>query len=216
MRSISGTLTCYGHLLVTGTLPKVGLAGGMTAMLYSLADASKVRMEHVWSRTARKGVLGGGFLGEAGSPSWTGACSYGNGVLPDLPAWGAVPPAGRSWLRRLANDSITTSPADGGDLGLCHVRVPTWAPFRLRLCINGHNWLERQMDKAGIGYRMPGNAFLQVDDWEATRHWPTACPKARLPGCWTRMLRRSAPLRTTSARPTTVAYSRPGLDRHRV
>ena len=26
------------------------------------------------------------------------------------------------------------------ELGLCHLRVPTWAPFRLQFCLNGHNW----------------------------------------------------------------------------
>ncbi len=28
------------------------------------------------------------------------------------------------------------------DFGLCYLRVPTWAPFRLQFCFNGHNWLD--------------------------------------------------------------------------
>jgi hypothetical protein len=56
------------------------------------------------------------------------------------------------------------------ELGLCYLRVPTWCPFRLQFYFNGHNWLARQLDKRGIGYRMLDNAFLDIDDWnEAQR-----------------------------------------------
>jgi hypothetical protein len=27
------------------------------------------------------------------------------------------------------------------ELGLAYVRVPTWAPFRLQVWFNGHQWL---------------------------------------------------------------------------
>jgi hypothetical protein len=33
--------------------------------------------------------------------------------------------------------------------GLCYVRVPTWAPFRLQVYFNGHGWLARQLRQAG-------------------------------------------------------------------
>jgi len=49
--------------------------------------------------------------------------------------------------------------------GLVHVRVPTWAPFRLQFCFNGHNWLARQPAAAGIGYAMLDNTFSRIDDW---------------------------------------------------
>jgi len=51
-------------------------------------------------------------------------------------------------------------------LGLCYLRVPTWAPFRLQFYSNGHNLLARQLDREGIGYRMIDNAFVAIDDWE--------------------------------------------------
>jgi hypothetical protein len=50
------------------------------------------------------------------------------------------------------------------ELGLLHVRVPTWLPFTLHVWINGREWLARQMDRAGIGYRRNGNCFLDVQD----------------------------------------------------
>lgn len=50
-------------------------------------------------------------------------------------------------------------------LGLIHVRVPTWLPLRLQVYFNGHSWLARQLDQAGIGYRMTDNALSECADW---------------------------------------------------
>jgi hypothetical protein len=36
------------------------------------------------------------------------------------------------------------------DFGLMHVRVKSWFPFMVSICLNGRNWLARQMDRAGI------------------------------------------------------------------
>ena len=48
--------------------------------------------------------------------------------------------------------------------GLCYVRVPTWAPFCLQVYFNGHNWLARRLDQAGVAYEMADNAFLSIAD----------------------------------------------------
>ena len=50
--------------------------------------------------------------------------------------------------------------------GLCYVRVPTWAPFRLQVYFNGHHWLAHRLDKAGIAYEMADNAFIMIDDFD--------------------------------------------------
>ncbi len=51
------------------------------------------------------------------------------------------------------------------DLGLCYMRVPTWAPFRLQFYFNGHNQLAAKMDKLGIGCTQIDNSFLAIDDF---------------------------------------------------
>ncbi len=51
------------------------------------------------------------------------------------------------------------------DLGLCYLRVPTWAPFRLQFYFNGHNALAHQLAKAGIAHTLRDNAFLDIADW---------------------------------------------------
>jgi len=47
--------------------------------------------------------------------------------------------------------------------GLCYVRVPTWAPFRLQVYFNRHNWLARRLDEAGVAYEMADNAFAAAE-----------------------------------------------------
>jgi hypothetical protein len=49
-------------------------------------------------------------------------------------------------------------------LGLRHARVQTWLPFNVTVCVNGREWLSRQMDAAGIGYRRKENCFIDVAD----------------------------------------------------
>jgi hypothetical protein len=51
-------------------------------------------------------------------------------------------------------------------LGLCHLRVPTWAPFRLQFYFNGHGRLAAELEKAGIANRTLDNAFVQIDHWD--------------------------------------------------
>ena len=48
--------------------------------------------------------------------------------------------------------------------GLCYLRVPTWAPFRLQVYFNGHGWLARQLTQAGIDFDTADNAFLRIAD----------------------------------------------------
>lgn len=55
------------------------------------------------------------------------------------------------------------------EFGLCHLRIPTWAPFRLQFCCNGHDWLERQMKQAGIRFKKTDNAFTHLRDFAAAQ-----------------------------------------------
>lgn len=50
------------------------------------------------------------------------------------------------------------------DFGLMHVRVQTWFPFTVDLCLNGREWLARQMDRAGLSYAQRDNCFVSVSD----------------------------------------------------
>jgi hypothetical protein len=53
--------------------------------------------------------------------------------------------------------------------GFMHVRLQTWLPFNLHVCINGREWLSRQMDATGIRYRRVDNCFTWISDLEGAR-----------------------------------------------
>lgn len=48
--------------------------------------------------------------------------------------------------------------------GRMHVRVQTWLPFNVHVCVNGREMLARQMDAAGIAYRRSDNCFPWIED----------------------------------------------------
>ena len=49
-------------------------------------------------------------------------------------------------------------------LGLMHVRVPTWFPFTVQVCVNGHHWLAKKMDRHHLKYQRLDNAFSWIED----------------------------------------------------
>lgn len=49
--------------------------------------------------------------------------------------------------------------------GFMHARVQTWFPYATQICINGREWLARQMDDAGLGYERRDNKFTDVEDF---------------------------------------------------
>ena len=51
------------------------------------------------------------------------------------------------------------------EFGFMSARIQTWFPFRIQVCLNGREWLSRQLDKAGISYVKSDNCFLKISDW---------------------------------------------------
>lgn len=49
-------------------------------------------------------------------------------------------------------------------VGRCHVRLQTWYPFSVDICLNGRLWLAKQMDAAGLAYRRADNCFIELAD----------------------------------------------------
>lgn len=66
------------------------------------------------------------------------------------------------------------------ELGLCYLRVPTWAPFRLQFYCNGHNWLARELEKAGIGFTIIDNVFIKISDTIKAQQIADSFPVDRL------------------------------------
>jgi len=49
--------------------------------------------------------------------------------------------------------------------GFMQARIQTWFPFSIQICLNGREWLARQMEQAGIGYRKYDNCFGWIEDY---------------------------------------------------
>jgi hypothetical protein len=51
------------------------------------------------------------------------------------------------------------------DLGLVHVRLPTLFPFSIQIAVNGHDYLARQMRRAGIRFIQEDNVFTEISSF---------------------------------------------------
>ncbi len=48
--------------------------------------------------------------------------------------------------------------------GWMSIRIQTWFPFTVQVCMNGREWLARRMDKEGTLYERRDNCFAQISD----------------------------------------------------
>ena len=51
------------------------------------------------------------------------------------------------------------------EFGFLNARIQTWFPFSIQVCMNGREWLARQMGRAGMQYVRQDNCFSWVEDW---------------------------------------------------
>lgn len=48
--------------------------------------------------------------------------------------------------------------------GFINARLQTWFPFNVQVCLNGREWLARQLEKRRSGFRRADNCFTALDD----------------------------------------------------
>jgi len=65
--------------------------------------------------------------------------------------------------------------------GFMNARIQSWFPFSIQICLNGREWLGRQMDRRGLRYRRQENCFPWIEkiekaqalmDRQLRTHWP--------------------------------------------
>lgn len=49
--------------------------------------------------------------------------------------------------------------------GFLHARIQTWFPFSIQICLNGREWLARQMEQAQLQYVRQDNCFTWIQDY---------------------------------------------------
>ena len=90
--------------------------------------------------------------------------------------------------------------------GLMHVRVQSWFPFQVTVCLNGRLWLARQLDQAGIGYLQRDNCFLQIEDLVRAQRLADAQARTPLAPAMESLLRQCHPLAPELCRPLGLSY----------
>jgi hypothetical protein len=78
-------------------------------------------------------------------------------------------------------------------LGPCHVRLQTWFPFTLFVCVNGREMLARALTREGIAFRQRDNCFSWVADLARAQQLLDAQVAVDWAGELTRLLTASHP-----------------------
>jgi hypothetical protein len=78
------------------------------------------------------------------------------------------------------------------------LKVCGYAPYALKLCLNGHEWAKRQLTKRGLAFEALDNGFLTCADPAALQAVCAALGAADVEACFARWLRR-LPLPLTPA-----------------
>ncbi len=55
-------------------------------------------------------------------------------------------------------------PIDDEDFGPVFIKICSYAPWGIKVCINGHEWAKRQREKAGVKFETLDNGFRSCDD----------------------------------------------------
>jgi hypothetical protein len=195
-KQISGMLGCFDRMIISGTLPEMNYARGMTAYLYSknirifdyakvfaepLRDEIRARAEHIAqengikieyirsARAFRKEDRIAEIIRQRGSHSGLVHIFSAMETCASFEPW---------------HDKTTHKTAlrydeakclhyyfyfIDAELGLCFLRVPTWSPFRLQFYCNGHNWLANQMRKECIDFTQCDNTFVKISGFESAQ-----------------------------------------------
>jgi hypothetical protein len=79
-------------------------------------------------------------------------------------------------------------------LGLVHVRIQSWFPLVVQVCLNGHDILARKLDKHGIAYHKQDNVFTWIEDTRRAQRFADRLVKMNWPRILTSLARRVNPL----------------------
>jgi hypothetical protein len=188
---LRGVLSCYDRILLTGTLPDICHAAAMSLYLRSenirifdfaramqplkdeireraqeVAREAGLEIEYILRKDFRKEDRIAAILKERGEHAGLVHIFSALEPCPSFQPWHDKP-TGRTFLKPDSGKCLHYYFYFIDEaLGLCFLRVPTWAPFRLQLYCNGHHLLAAKLRKRGIGYRLVDNVFVEIDNWE--------------------------------------------------
>jgi hypothetical protein len=202
---IQGILSCPDRVIITGTIPEISHAEAMTSYLYSkkirifdytkfaepLRDEIRLNAE----RLARENGLEIDFIRKADfrKEQRVKEIIAKRGERPGLVhIFSAMEPCPsfKPWHDKKTGKTFLKY-TDGKclhyyfyflheDLGLCYLRVPTWAPFRLQFYFNGHNRLALRLAKRGVDCHLVENGFVGLQDFAQAQKIAVTFPVQKL------------------------------------
>lgn len=187
---LAGMLSCYDRIVITGTLPGVCYAQGMTSFLnakgirifdypqfaaplrdrvrecaQALATKHGVPIQHLNKASIRKEDVVAKVLKQRGDrPGLVH-------IISAMEACASYQPwhdknTGKTFLRPDSGKCLHYYFYWMDDkLGLTYLRVPTYCPFRLQFYCNGHSWLAKKLAAEDIEFTLLDNAFVRIKDW---------------------------------------------------
>lgn len=188
--SIQGVLSCFDRVICMGTLPDICHSEAMTRFLNTrgvrifdftkwaqeraeairkdveaLAENAGLKVEYIARKGLRKEDRVKEVLAQRGQAAGIVHIFSGVEACSSYRPW-YDKSSGKSFLKGRSGKCLHfyvyfIDP----DWGLCYLRIPTWAPFRMQFYCNGHNRLSAALSKAGISHRQLDNLILDVADY---------------------------------------------------
>ena len=186
---INFSLSCYDRIVISGNLPEISYAKGISAYLYAnnirifdyakfaegLRDTIRARIESIVTEHnvpfeylnksgIRKESLVADKLKSRGNHPGL-VC-----IFSTLEVCSAYKPwhdknSGKTFLKSETSKCLHYYVYFIDELlGLGYIRIPTWCPFKLQIYFNGHNLLANKLKENNINYTMIDNAFDSISD----------------------------------------------------
>ena len=76
------------------------------------------------------------------------------------------------------------------DFGLLFIKFCSYFPYAAKLCLNGHEWLKRQLTRQGIGYQPLENGIRSTDEAVRVQHIADELDAAKIDAVFRKWLRR--------------------------
>ena len=188
---IRGILSCFDRVVITGTLPDICYANAMSSHLRSkgirifdytqfvepLRDEIRLRaeesaqkngleIEYIRKKDFRKEERIKKIIAQRGDHPGLVHIFSAMEPCPSFKPW-YDKKTGKTFLRgETAKCLHYYFYFILEELGLCYLRVPTWAPFRLQFYFNGHHYLASLLQRKGFSYRLLDNAFVDTEDFQ--------------------------------------------------
>jgi len=188
---ISGVLSCFDRIVLTGTIPGICFSKGMTSYLYSknikifdykefaqklreelrtnteeIAEENNIEIEYINKKGIRKEDIIQKKIKKRGDHPGLIAIISTMETCTEYKPWHDKK-THRTFLKGGTGKCLHYYFYFIHEvLGLMYVRLPTWCPFRAQVYFNGHNYLATKLREENIDYHMIDNAFSRISNFE--------------------------------------------------